>query len=35
VSFFGCRTGLPDFPWYVIPKREKMYKMNTKCTKWS
>jgi hypothetical protein len=26
---------LPDFSWYMIPKPEKMYQMNTKCTKWS
>jgi hypothetical protein len=25
--------GLPDFYWYMIPKPEKMYQMNTKCTK--
>jgi hypothetical protein len=24
-----CRTGLPDFSWYV------MYQINTKCTIWS
>jgi hypothetical protein len=29
-SQFG--PGLPDFSWYMIPKPEKMYKMNTKCT---
>jgi hypothetical protein len=26
--------GLPDFSWYIIPKRGKMYQMNTKCTEW-
>jgi hypothetical protein len=26
-------TGLPDFSWYMIPKPEKMYQINTKCTK--
>jgi hypothetical protein len=28
-------SGLPDFSWYMIPKQEKMYQMNTKYTKWS
>jgi hypothetical protein len=28
-------AGLPDFSRYIIPKPEKMYQMNTKCTKWS
>jgi hypothetical protein len=28
-------SGLPDFSWYIIPKQEKMYQMNAKCTKWS
>jgi hypothetical protein len=23
------------FFWYIIPKAEKMYQMNTRCTKWS
>jgi hypothetical protein len=27
--------GLPDFSWYMIPKLEKMYQMNTKYNKWS
>jgi hypothetical protein len=27
--------GLPDFSWYMIPKLEKMYQVNTECTKWS
>jgi hypothetical protein len=27
------RPGLPDFSWYIIPKPEKMYQMNTKFTK--
>jgi hypothetical protein len=27
--------GLPDYSWYMIPKPEKMYRLNTKCTKWS
>jgi hypothetical protein len=26
-------TGLPDFSWYMIPKLEKMYEMNTKHNK--
>jgi hypothetical protein len=26
-------SGLPDFSWYMIPKPEKMYQMNTECTK--
>jgi hypothetical protein len=26
-------VGLPDFSWYVIPKPEKVYQINTKCTK--
>jgi hypothetical protein len=30
-----CRAGLPDFSCYIIPKLEKMYQINTKCTKWS
>jgi hypothetical protein len=25
-------TGLPDFPWYMIPKNRKMYYMNKKNT---
>jgi hypothetical protein len=24
------QTGLPDFSWYMIPKPEKMYQINTK-----
>jgi hypothetical protein len=24
---------LPDFSWYIIPKREKMYQITTKYTK--
>jgi hypothetical protein len=31
----SVRAGLPDFSWYMIPKPEKMYQMNKKCTKWS
>jgi hypothetical protein len=27
-------TGLPDFPWYNIPKREKIYQITIKYTKW-
>jgi hypothetical protein len=30
-----CRPGLPDFPWYVIPKPDKVYQINTTYTKWS
>jgi hypothetical protein len=40
--FNGCNyeclhymSGLPDFSWCMMPKPEKMYQMNTKCTKWS
>jgi hypothetical protein len=29
-----CWAGLPDFSWNIIPKPEKMYRMNSKCTKW-
>jgi hypothetical protein len=32
---FALLPGLPDFSWYMIPKSEKMYQMNTKCTVWS
>jgi hypothetical protein len=28
------RPGLPDFSWYMIPKPEKMYQKDSKCTKW-
>jgi hypothetical protein len=31
-TFLG-HAGLPDFSWYNIPKREKLYQMTTKCTK--
>jgi hypothetical protein len=24
-----CRTGLPDFSWYNIPKREEIYQITT------
>jgi hypothetical protein len=34
-SNFKPEPGLPDFSWYMIPKPQKMYQMNTKCTKWS
>jgi hypothetical protein len=27
--------GMPDFSWHMIPKPEIVYKMNTKCTRWS
>jgi hypothetical protein len=27
-------AGLPDFSWYNIPKRGKIYQMTTKYTKW-
>jgi hypothetical protein len=33
-SLMMIEAGLPDFSWYMIPKPEKMYQMNTKCTKW-
>jgi hypothetical protein len=26
-------SGLPDFSWYSIPKREKIYRITTKYTK--
>jgi hypothetical protein len=29
------KPGLPDFSWCMIPKPEKMYQINTKCSKWS
>jgi hypothetical protein len=29
----GSLTGLPDFSWYKIPKRGKIYQMTTKYTK--
>jgi hypothetical protein len=32
---FALHPGLPDYSWYMIPKQEKMYQMNTKRTKWS
>jgi hypothetical protein len=28
-------SGLPDFSWFMLPKQEKMYQINAKCTKWS
>jgi protoporphyrinogen oxidase len=31
----GSAPGLPDFYWYNIPKREKMYQITIKYTKWS
>jgi hypothetical protein len=44
-STVGCLAGahraapaaavLPDVSWYIIPKLEKTYQMNTKCSKWS
>jgi hypothetical protein len=34
-AIIGTESGLPDFSWYMIPKPEKMYQMNSKCTKWS
>jgi hypothetical protein len=27
------QPGLPDFSWYNIPEREKVFKMTTKCSK--
>jgi hypothetical protein len=28
-------AGLPDFSWYnILQRREKIYQMTTKCTKW-
>jgi hypothetical protein len=29
----SLQPGLPDLSLYMIPKQEKMYQMNTKCTK--
>jgi hypothetical protein len=29
------RPGLPDFSWYNLPQRGKIYQMNIKCSKWS
>jgi hypothetical protein len=29
-----CVPGLPDFSWYKIPKRGKIYQMTTKYSKW-
>jgi hypothetical protein len=29
-----CMSGVPDFSWYNIPKRETMYQINIKYTKW-
>jgi hypothetical protein len=31
---WGYGAGLPDFSFKTIPKPEKMYQANTKCTKW-
>jgi hypothetical protein len=28
------KAGLPDFSWYKIPERGKIYQMTTKYTKW-
>jgi hypothetical protein len=33
--FYAFQPGLPDFSWYMTPKPEKMYQMNTQCAKWS
>jgi hypothetical protein len=30
---FVSRAGLPDFSWYKIPKREKIYQITTNYTK--
>jgi protoporphyrinogen oxidase len=30
----ATRSGLPDCSWYNIPKREKIYQIATKYTKW-
>jgi hypothetical protein len=29
-----CTPGLPDFSWYNIPKRGKIYQITIKYTKW-
>jgi hypothetical protein len=34
-NWIFCGSVLPDFSWCVVPKLEKMYQLNTKCTKWS
>jgi hypothetical protein len=31
--YFDSNSGLPDFSFYMIPKPEKMYQKNIKCTK--
>jgi hypothetical protein len=28
-------SGLPDFSWFMTPKQEKMYQINTQCPTWS
>jgi hypothetical protein len=32
IQFWESAAGLPDFFWYMIPKPEKMYQTNAKCT---
>jgi hypothetical protein len=34
MSFFRCKSDLPDFPWYNIPKWGKYTKVTIKYTKW-
>jgi hypothetical protein len=31
---FQVRPGLPDFTWYNLPKRKKIYQITVKYTKW-
>jgi hypothetical protein len=33
-SIMHSCAGLPDFSWYNIPKRVKIYQITTKYTKW-
>jgi hypothetical protein len=33
-TYLHVGLGLPDFSWCMTPKPEKMYQMDTKCTKW-
>jgi hypothetical protein len=34
ITSFGCKSGLPDFSCYDIPKRGEIEQMTTKYTKW-
>jgi hypothetical protein len=35
LTYISLTPGLPHFSWHMIPKPDKMYQRNTKCTKWS